>query len=101
MGLFFGGFNRAYGRLTDGYIGVCRALIRKSGFSFLFLGLVAVAVGVLGKRLPAGFLPEEDQGFLYINVQLPFAASPERTVAVCQEVEGIALATPGVKSVDR
>ena len=99
MGLFFGGFNRAYGRLTDGYIGVCRALIRKSGFSFLFLGLVAVAVGVLGKRLPAGFLPEEDQGFLYINVQLPFAASPERTVAVCQEVEGIALATPGVKSV--
>jgi len=99
MGLFFGGFNRAYGRLTDGYIGVCRALIRKSGFSLLFLGLVAVAVGVLGKTLPTGFLPEEDQGFLYINVQLPFAASLERTVAVCQEVEGIALATPGVKSV--
>jgi HAE1 family hydrophobic/amphiphilic exporter-1 len=99
LGLFFGGFNRAYGRLTDGYIGVCRALIRKSGFSLLFLGLVAVAVGVLGKTLPTGFLPEEDQGFLYINVQLPFAASLERTVAVCQEVEGIALATPGVKSV--
>ncbi len=98
-GWFFGWFNRAYGRLTDGYIGVCRALIRKSGFSLLFLGLVAVAVGVLGKTLPTGFLPEEDQGFLYINVQLPFAASLERTVAVCQEVEGIALATPGVKSV--
>ena len=74
-------------------------MIRKSGFSLLFLGLVAVAVGVLGKTLPTGFLPEEDQGFLYINVQLPFAASLERTVAVCQEVEGIALATPGVKSV--
>jgi HAE1 family hydrophobic/amphiphilic exporter-1 len=99
MGLFFGWFNRAYGRLTDGYIGVCRVLIRKSGFSLLFLGLVAVAVGVLGKTLPTGFLPEEDQGFLYVNVQLPFAASLKRTVAVCQQVEGIALATPGVKSV--
>jgi len=96
---FFGWFNRGYGRLTDGYIGVCRALIRKSGFSLLFLGLVAVAVGVFGKILPTGFLPEEDQGFLYINLQLPFASSLERTVAVCQEVEGIALATPGVKNV--
>jgi hydrophobic/amphiphilic exporter-1 (mainly G- bacteria), HAE1 family len=99
LGLFFAWFNRGYGRLTDGYIGVCRALIRKSGFSLVLLGLVAVAAGVLGKTLPTGFLPEEDQGFLYINVQLPFAASLERTVAVCQEVEGIALATPGVKSV--
>jgi hydrophobic/amphiphilic exporter-1 (mainly G- bacteria), HAE1 family len=99
LGLFFGWFNRGYGRLTDGYVGVCRALIRKSGFSLLFLGLVAVAVGVFGKTLPTGFLPEEDQGFLYINLQLPFASSLERTVAVCQEVEGIALATPGVKNV--
>ena len=98
-GWLLGWFNRAYGRLTNGYIGVCRALIRKSSFSLLFLGLVAVAVGVFGKTLPTGFLPEEDQGFLYINVQLPFAASLDRTVAVCQTVEGIALATPGVKSV--
>jgi hydrophobic/amphiphilic exporter-1 (mainly G- bacteria), HAE1 family len=98
-GWLFGWFNRAYGRLTDGYIGVCRALIRKSAFSLLSLGLVALAAGVLGKTLPTGFLPEEDQGFLYINVQLPFAASLDRTVAVCQKVEGIALATPGVKSV--
>ena len=98
LGRFFGWFNRAYGRLTDGYVGVCRALIRKSAFSLLFLGLVALAAGVLGKTLPSGFLPEEDQGYLYINVQLPFAASLERTVAVCKQVEDIALATPGVKS---
>src|SRR4029079_3990021 len=50
------------------------------------------------KRLPTGFLPEEDQGYLYVNVQLPFAASLERTVAVCNQIENIALATPGVKS---
>ena len=99
MGRFFGWFNRAYGRLTEGYIGVCRALIRKSAFSVVFLGLVTLAVVGLGRILPSGFLPEEDQGFLYVNVQLPFAASLERTVAVCHEVEGIVLATPGVKNV--
>jgi len=64
----------------------------------LLLGLVAVGAGFFGKTLPSGFLPEEDQGFLFINVQLPFAASLERTVAVCQQAENIALATPGVKS---
>jgi len=91
-------FNRGYARLTDGYVGTCRALIHKSGFSLIFLVVIAVAAGLLGKTLPTGFLPEEDQGFLYINVQLPFAASLDRTVAICNQVEQIALTTPGVKS---
>jgi HAE1 family hydrophobic/amphiphilic exporter-1 len=94
---FFQWFNRGYDRLSKGYVGVCRALIRKSTFSVAFLGLVAIAVAILGKTLPSGFLPEEDQGFLFVNVQLPFAASLERTSAVCRQVEDIALATPGVK----
>jgi len=98
LGLFFGGFNRAYARLTNGYVGVCRALIRKSAFSLLFLGLVALGAGWLGKTLPTGFLPEEDQGFLYVNVQLPFAASMDRTLAVCHQVEDLVLSTPGVES---
>src|SRR5438445_6179461 len=95
---FFRGFNRGYNRLTEGYVGVCRALIRKSAFSLLFLALAAAGAGLFGKRLPSGFLPEEDQGFLYIGVQLPYAASLERTVAICKQVEEIALATPGVKA---
>jgi HAE1 family hydrophobic/amphiphilic exporter-1 len=98
LGRFYEWFNRGYGRLTDGYVGVCRALIRKSGWSLLFLGLVALGAGFFGKTLPSGFLPEEDQGFLYINVQLPFAASLERTVAACKQVEEMALSTPGVKN---
>ena len=97
LGWFFARFNRIYGRTADGYVGVCGALIRKSGFSLLLLGLLAVGAGLLGKTLPSGFLPEEDQGFLYANVQLPFAASLERTVGVCQQVEDMALATPGVR----
>src|SRR3989449_891681 len=97
LGWFFGWFNRAYGRTADRYVGFCGALIRKSTFSLLFLGLVAVGVGLLGKKLPSGFLPEEDQGFLFVNVQLPFAASLERTVGICKQVEDLVLATPGVQ----
>jgi HAE1 family hydrophobic/amphiphilic exporter-1 len=98
LGWFFNRFNRVYSRVTDGYVGVCRALIRKFVFSLMFLALVAVVAGWFGKTLPSGFLPEEDQGFLYISVQLPFAASMDRTVAVCKQVEDIVLATPGVES---
>ncbi len=98
LGLFFDRFNRAYAQLTSGYVGVCRALIRKSAFSLLFLGLVALVAGWFGKTLPTGFLPEEDQGFLYVSVQLPFAASMDRTVAVCKQVEDMVLSTPGVES---
>jgi HAE1 family hydrophobic/amphiphilic exporter-1 len=97
LGRFFGWFNRGYGRLTTGYVVLCRALIRKSAISLLFLALVAVAAAGFGQKLPTGFLPEEDQGFLYVGIQLPFAASLERTVAICRQVEEIALATPGVK----
>jgi hydrophobic/amphiphilic exporter-1 (mainly G- bacteria), HAE1 family len=95
---FFALFNRGYARITDGYVGTCRALIHKSAFSLSFLVVIALGAGVFGKRLPAGFLPEEDQGYLYVNVQLPFAASLDRTVAICNQVEEMTLATPGVKS---
>src|SRR2546429_979588 len=97
LGKFFGGFNRVYGRVSEGYVGVCGGLIRKAAFSLAFLVVVAVAAGWLGKKLPGGFLPEEDQGYLFVEVQLPFAASMERTDAVCRHVEQILDKTPGVK----
>jgi HAE1 family hydrophobic/amphiphilic exporter-1 len=96
---FFDKFNRGYARLTEKYVGICRALIRKSVLALGLLAVVAVLAGILGKTLPSGFLPEEDQGFLYINIQLPYASSLERTAAICQQVETLALATPGIKSV--
>ena len=98
LGRFFAAFNRVYSRFTDGYVGVSRALIHKSAFSLLFLLLIGLGACFFGKTLPTGFLPDEDQGYVYINVQLPFAASMERTVAVCRQVEDLTLATPGVKS---
>src|SRR5262249_39110132 len=82
----------------DSYTRWCSVLIRKSARAMLLLGGVAVLAGLLGSRLPGGFLPEEDQGYLYLAVQLPNAASLQRTDAVCREIEKILAETPGVQS---
>src|SRR5437016_4397856 len=97
LGKFFERFNRVYDRVTTRYVGISAALIRKAAFSMLFLALVAVAAVGFGWRLPTAFLPEEDQGFVYVQVQLPFASSMERTDAVCKKIEEILRQTPGVK----
>ena len=97
MGWFFLRFNRLFGRAVDGYTTVCRMLIRKAGLSFLFLALIAGSVVLLNRRLPGGFLPEEDQGFFYVLVSLPEAASLQRTYTVCRQVDEILRSTPGIK----
>jgi HAE1 family hydrophobic/amphiphilic exporter-1 len=97
-GRFFGWFNRAFGRLTERYVGLCGVLIRKAGRTLVGLLVVTVAAGWLGARLPGGFIPTEDQGFFYVNVQLPEAASLQRTDVVARKVEGILRDTPGIAS---
>ena len=97
LGRFFGGFNRVFDRATNGYVAFCGACIRKTGFSLLFLVLMAGGVGLFGKILPGAFIPEEDQGYIYLNIQLPNAASLQRTDAVCRQVEEILAKTPGVQ----
>src|SRR5207245_126917 len=94
---FFGWFNRIYGRVSERYVGVSRGLIRKAGCSLALLAAIALLGGWFGKKLPGGFLPEEDQGYLFVHVQLPFAASMERTDNACKKVEGLLNHTPGVK----
>jgi HAE1 family hydrophobic/amphiphilic exporter-1 len=94
---FYDWFNQVFGRVTDGYVGICRIGIRRSFISILLLAGVAVSSGFLGKALPAGFLPEEDQGYIYAGLQLPDAASLQRTDAICKQAEEIIMKTPGVK----
>jgi HAE1 family hydrophobic/amphiphilic exporter-1 len=98
LGAFFGVFNRVFGRATDGYVHWCGVLIRKSARAMLLLVGVAALAGLLGSRLPGGFLPEEDQGYLFLAVQLPNAASLQRTDAACRRVEEILANTPGIQS---
>ncbi len=97
LGAFFKSFNRIFGRASKGYVSVCGSLIRKSGLSLLFLVGIAILAGLLGKGIPMGFLPEEDQGYLFINVALPDAASLQRTDETCKKVEEILKNTPGIE----
>src|SRR5512136_2853814 len=96
-GKFFGGFNRLFARATEGYVGVCGMLVRKALRSLLFLAVVMGLVVLLGAKLPTGFLPEEDQGYFYLEIQLPEAASLQRLDAVSKEAEKILEKTPGVE----
>jgi len=97
LGAFFRGFNRWFARATNGYVGACGHLIRKSAFSMVLLLVVAVFAGLIGSRLPGGFVPDEDQGYFYVNVQLPLAASLDRTAAVNDKLDAIFKTTPGIK----
>jgi multidrug efflux pump len=96
LGKFFGLFNRAFDKTTNGYVSISRMLVRKSILTIVIVGFVVVGVGLIGKQLPVGFIPEEDQGLVGVNVQLPPAASLERTSAVLAQVEEILGKTEGV-----
>jgi hydrophobic/amphiphilic exporter-1 (mainly G- bacteria), HAE1 family len=98
LGAFFRGFNRAFDVTTKGYISVAHLLIRRGIITIVLVGVVIVGVGLLGRSLPAGFIPDEDQGLFGINVQLPPAASLERTSAVLRTVEEILSKVEGVES---
>jgi len=98
LGMFFRGFNRGFNRITEGYVKWCGYLIRKAGVAMLLLVGFAALAGWFGSRLPTSFLPQEDQGYFYLNVQLPVAASLQRTDEVCKKIEAILKETPGVET---
>ncbi len=94
---FFAWFNRVFDRATNGYVSVSSLLIRRAGVALVVLLGFAVFSGALGKKLPSSFVPDEDQGYFYLNVQLPDAASLQRTDEVCRKLERILSETKGVK----
>jgi HAE1 family hydrophobic/amphiphilic exporter-1 len=98
LGRFFAAFNRWFGRLTDRYIGVSHALIRRTARGFVLLGGLALIGGLVGRALPTSFVPSEDQGYFFMNVSLPDSASLQRTDAVCRKVEEILAKTEGIST---
>jgi HAE1 family hydrophobic/amphiphilic exporter-1 len=98
IGAFFRGFNKVFDKTTGAYVKGCRMLIRRSILTILLVAIVAVGAGFFGSQLPAGFIPEEDQGIIGINVTLPAGASLERTSAVLGQVEQILAKIEGIES---
>ncbi len=99
LGLFFKAFNRVFDKSTDVYMGFTRIVTRKITIGLVFIAIVCVAMGFLGKMVPGGFMPEEDMGYLMVNIQLPDAASLQRTDAVTKRVEAIVAKYPQVQHV--
>jgi HAE1 family hydrophobic/amphiphilic exporter-1 len=95
---FFAAFNRRFAEATDGYVKASGFLARKLLLGVAVLvGFTVLAFGV-GKKVPRGFIPDEDQGFFFMNVTLPDAASLERTDAICRKIDTILATTPEVRS---
>ena len=98
LGRLGAAFNRGFERLTHGYVRVNARLVRKLAIPLvLLLGVTALSAG-LGRKLPSGFLPDEDNGYALIGVQLPDAASLQRTRAVFKKVEAIMAQTEGIRT---
>lgn len=91
-------FNRAFARATAGYISINRHLIRKLAIPLVLLVGVTVFSWFLGKKLPTGFIPDEDQGYAIVGVQLPEAASLQRTGEVYKKINEILAHQPGVST---
>jgi hydrophobic/amphiphilic exporter-1 (mainly G- bacteria), HAE1 family len=94
---FFDGFNRIFGRATEGYVRWSAVLVRKSSIAIVFLVIFGLLGAFFSTRVPSSFLPDEDQGYAYVNLQLPNDASMERTTQAAAQIEKILTSTPGVQ----
>jgi HAE1 family hydrophobic/amphiphilic exporter-1 len=97
LSAFFGGFNRTFARGSETYVNLSAGLIRKSALALVALLAFGAAGFFLAGRVPTSFLPDEDNGYLYVNMQLPNASSLERTAEASRDVEKILGSTPGVE----
>jgi HAE1 family hydrophobic/amphiphilic exporter-1 len=94
---FFGGFNRIFGHATEGYVRWSATLIRKSAVAFALLAVFGAGAWFFSGRVPSSFLPDEDQGYMFLHLQLPNAASLERTDGACRKIERILASMPGIE----
>src|ERR1700691_4791491 len=99
LGRGFGLFNKFFGRTTDSFVHTSDVLIHKSAIAMVALVLIALVGGYLGTSLPGGFIPTEDQGYMLLALQLPDAASAQRTDLAEQKITEALLKTDGVQGV--
>ena len=89
LGRFFDKFNEGFDKLTNKYVSLTRATTLKVKRGLVFIAILVVGLIFLGKMIPGGFMPNEDMGYLMVNIQLPDAASLQRSNEVTKKVEGI------------
>ena len=99
LAFLFGIFNAGFARAQNGYVSICGLLVRRLGVALIILLGFLLLAGDLGKTLPRSFLPDEDQGYFFINVELPEAASLQRTVAVMKKIESVLKTEPAIRYV--
>lgn len=96
LGGFFRGFNRAFDKSSDGYLGFTQIVARKIKRSVVFILILSGSIILIARFIPGGFLPEEDMSYFMVNVQLPDAASMQRADEISRQVEEILLSHPDV-----
>ncbi len=100
LGRFFDWFNRTFEKVTGHYVSWSHVLIRRAGIAMLLLIALSVVAGLMGRSLPKSFIPEEDQGYAFVQLQLPDAASLQRTDAVMRKMDEILAHTHGIQGYD-
>ncbi len=98
LGKFFKWFDRGFEKTTHGYVGIVKNFTHHLSRPILFLAVVSVLTIFIMKFLPSGFLPSEDQGYFFVNINTPKAFSLQKTDAVARQVEGILEKMEGVES---
>jgi len=96
---FFGWFNRSFKRTTHRYEGWMGTLLRRGGRMMIIYAVLVGAVALVYSRLPTSFLPNEDQGYIITNIQLPPGAAQSRTNDVLRQVEDYMLKQPEVENI--
>ncbi len=91
LGWFFGKFNKWMDKSTVTYTSMTEVITRKIKRGVIFIVVMTIGAGIFGSLVPGGFIPEEDMGYFYVNVQLPNAASLQRTAAISDQIEEILL----------
>jgi hydrophobe/amphiphile efflux-1 (HAE1) family protein len=98
LGKFFRWFDRGFEKTTNGYMKLVNNFTHHLSRPVIFLGIISVLTVVVMKFLPSGFLPSEDQGYFFVNINTPKAFSLEKTDAVTRQVEAILTKMEGVES---
>lgn len=95
---FFKGFNKMFDKFTNGYTGIAKFFVAKALRSVVMVIIVAVLAGLIGMKIPGGFVPDEDQGYFMMNISLPQGSSIQRSDEVSGQVERILSGEEGVRS---